>query len=89
MYARGRRGNDRIGKAGANSGEMNFEKTKSTRARCEYPQGTTLLELVHFISFHFPPPPPLNLPRIWGYTFVPLKGIARREGKGRLFQVLG
>ena len=85
MYARGRRGNDRIGKAGANSGEMNFEKTKSKRARCEYLQGTTLLELVHFISF--PSPPLLRTSRgsgvILSFHSRELQGEKGRGGSSR------
>lgn len=75
-----RKGNDRIGKAGANVGEMNFEKQKHACV-CEKSARNTdpspfseppTPELVHFI-FTPPSEPPEDLG--YGYnTFVPLMG---------------
>ena len=50
MYAR-KKASDRIGKAGANSGEMNFEKQKDCEASARVDSLRNPLELVHFI-FH-------------------------------------
>jgi len=93
MYARPEKGGhvlkgkDRIGKAGANSGEMNFE-TKKRRVRRERLQVNNSPERRprsnSCISF-LPIP---NLPRIWGYTFIPLGEFQGEKGERKQKEAL-